>query len=148
MNSILDRQTFVISVNMFNLSGVLDPSILSQVSLPMNLRFAANELRVKSIAYHVLHDTNDVEDIIQIWCNQTNDGLIATFPNSINFQVQHDEHFRLNNSFQTGNFTLQFQSTDLGNPASFNPQSLISSQNPQRTFGTVSITVEFVKLAK
>lgn len=147
MTNIIDRQTFIISVNLFTFAPG-PPEVPSQVTLPMNLRFAADELIVKSIAYSTRNASNDIEDTIQIWCNITNDNLIGSFPNSLNIQVQHDDHFRLNNTFQTGNLVLQFQQTATGNPASYQPQPLISSQNPQQTFGKVSITIEFVKLAQ
>ena len=74
------------------------------------------------------------------------------------FSEVHDEHFAINNSFSGGNLTLQFQGTDglikegppivFSSPASFRPQRLISAQVPQRTFGTVVSTIEFVKYAK
>ena len=48
MNQIVDRQTFVISVNVRTLTGVDYPS---QVSLPMNLGFAADALLLRSIIY-------------------------------------------------------------------------------------------------
>lgn len=154
--NIVDRQTFVISVNLNTLNESLVVPLASQVNLPMNLRFAADELIVKSIAYHTKPGTADVEDTVQIWCNITNDGLIGAFPNTSALSYQHNEHFRISNSFQNGNFVLQFQGTDgsidnvpnFGSVASYNPQRLISAQNPQRTFGVVVITIEFVKLAK
>lgn len=152
MSNIIDRQTFVISTPLDILTGAI-PSI---VELPMNLRFAADELILKSISYANPNAlaSQDVMDVVQIWCNITNDGLIGSFPNSgpsaIPVVSNPNTHLRLSNSFQTGNFILQFQVTDGApyflNNASFNPQSLISSQVPQRTFGTVVLTVEFVKL--
>ncbi len=145
--NIIDRQTFVISVNCFTFVPG-PPEVPSQVTLPMNLRFAADELILKSISYHPLEGKNDLSDTVQIWCNKTNDGLIGSFSNSNNFTVRHDEHFRISNTFQSGNFVLQFQGTDGGGPASYNPQPLISSQVAQRTFGTVVLTIEFVKLLK
>ncbi len=144
MHNIIDRQTFVISINLFTFTGL----VAAQVSLPMNLRFAADELILKSISYRPVTGTNDVDDSVQIWCNITNDGLIGSFSNTNNFTYHHDEHFRISNNFQTGNFVLQFQSTDLGAPASYNPQPLINLQNPQRSFGVTVLTIEFVKFAK
>lgn len=148
----IDRQTFVISVNLNTLTGVIP----SQVQLPMNLRFAADELVLKSITYNPFAGNLDVDNTVQIWCNITNDNLIGSFSNTNNLSTQHDEHFRINNTFQTGNFVLQFQGTDgsldnvpnFGNPGSYNPQRLISSQFPQRTFGTVVLTIEFLKHSK
>ena len=82
--------------------------------------------------------------------------MIGSFSNANNFTVRHDEHFTISNSFQTGNLILQFQGTDgslnnvpdYGNPGSHNPQRLISNQSPKRTFGTVVLTIEFVKYGK
>ena len=126
MRDKIDRQTFVISVNLETLTG----AIPSQVQLPMNLRFASDELILKSTIYNNSGATADIDDVVQVWCNVTNDGLIGAFPNSplqtLVF-LQLDQHFTINNTFQTGNFVLQFQNTSLGAPASYNPQSLISS---------------------
>ena len=142
---IIDRQTFIFSID---LNG-LDPS---QISTNINLRFTANEIILKSISY--TSENADVPDVVQIWCNITNDGLIGSFPNGGDgnnnnvpvFQT-HNEHFRLNNnSFQTGNFILQFQTTNQGEPFYYNPQPLISTQSPTHTNGIVSITIEFVKI--
>ena len=124
MRDKIDRQTFVISVNLETLTG----AIPSQVQLPMNLRFASDELILKSIIYNNSGATADIDDVVQIWCNVTNDGLIGAFPNSplqTPVFLQLDQHFTINNTFQTGNFVLQFQNTSLGAPASYNPQSLI-----------------------
>ena len=143
MSQIIDRQIVIVSVNLLTLTGVNNPS---QVSIPINLRFSANELVVKSIGYRSVDGNADVSDLVQIWCNITNDSLIGSFPNISNLQVQHDDHFCISNTFQSGNFVLQFQRTDVG--ASYNPQPLISSQAPQRTKGVVVITIEFVKLTK
>ena len=116
----------------------------------MNLRFAADELVLKSIIYSP-GAALDVGDMVQIWCSLTNDNLIGTFPNDIGQSYQHDEHFRLSNSFQTGNITFQFQTT-IGPAAPFyyNPQALISVAAlvpvVGNTKGIVSFTVEFLKL--
>src|SRR5690606_27708687 len=127
----------------------------AEVQIPLNLRFAADELVVKSINYNATFGSSDVPDVVQIWCNITNDNIIGSFPNSGSidgmtstpiFQT-HDDHFRLNNTFQTGNMILQFQTTDSGNRFSYNPQPLISTQNPQFTFDVVVITIEFIKYA-
>jgi hypothetical protein len=144
--NIVDRQTFIFSVDL----NALDPS---QIITPINLRFAADELILKCISYNSANV--DTADVVQIWCNITHDGLIGSFPNSGNllngadpiFQT-FDSHFRLSNTFQTGNFILQFQTTNQGEPFYYNPQPLISTQNPAHTAGTVSMTIEFVKLAK
>lgn len=147
--NIIDRQTFLISVNLATfLPG--PPEVPAQVQLPMNLRFAADELILKTIVYNNSGAVADTDDVVQIWCNVTNDGLIGAFPNSplqAPVSLQLDNHFSLNNTFQTGNFVLQFQNTSLGAPASYNPQSLISSV-ALHTHGTVTMTIEFLKHAK
>ena len=121
------------------------------------MTFAADELVVKSLAYSSLAGNADVNDLVQIACNITNDNLICAFPNTLMFSEVHDEHFAINNAFSGGNLTLQFQGTDgliteigpvFASPASFRPQRLISAQVPQRTKGTVVLTIEFVKYAK
>ena len=153
MTHITDRQTFVISINCETfivnpLTGVGTPS---QIQLPMNLRFAADELILKSIVYRNTSATPDIGDVVQIWCNITNDNLIGAFPNSstaVPMFLSLDHHFTISNTFQTGNFILQLQTTRLGGPASYNPQTLISSLVAQRVYGTVVITLEFVKHSK
>ena len=150
MSNIIDRQTVVISVNFFTLYGVNNPSI---ASIPMNLRFAADELVVKSISYHGAISPNqasvDISDVVQIWCDKTNDGILASFPNSGTLSIpvflSLNNHCRLNNTFQTGNFVLQFQQTG-SSVASCLPQPLISDQAAHCTFGVASITIEFLKL--
>ena len=121
------------------------------------MTFAADELVVKSLAYSSLAGNADVNDVVQIACNITNDNLICAFPNTSMFSQVHNEHFAINNSFSGGNLTLQFKGTDgliteigpvFSSPASFRPQRLISAQAPQRTKGTVVLTIEFVKYAK
>ncbi len=161
MSNIADKQTVLISVNLFTFATVAGPPVVetkSQVSLPMNLRFAADELIVKNISYNGAISPNqatvDIQDIVNIWCDKTNDGFIGSFPNAGDPNVpvfcQHNEHFRLSNSFQTGNFVLQFQQSGAGGMfstvASYGPQPLISALAVQTTFGVVSITLEFVKL--
>ena len=149
MSNIIDKQTFVISVNLATLTG----AIPSQVTLPMTLTFVADDMILKSLIYHntaVLVNA-DIDDIVQVWCNLPNDKIICAFPNAPNpvaVALQLDQAFRLSNRFQSGNFVLQFPQTALGAPASYNPQALISTQAPQRTFGTVVLTIEFVKYAK
>ena len=118
MTNVIDRQTVVFSINL----ATLLPSV---AQIPMNLRFAADELVLKSITYSP-SAVPDVGDIVQIWCGITNDNLLETFPNSIGLSYQHDEHFRVSNSFQTGNITFQFQTTVNGAPFYYNPQALIS----------------------
>ena len=145
MTNVADRQTFVISTALILMNTVTHN--LAQVQLQMNLRFAADELILKSISYSnnvIVYP--DISNVVGIWCNVTNDGLIGAFPNSGNASYQHHDHFRINNTFQTGNFILQFLQTDTANPASYTPQAMISSQNPQQTFGTVTLTIEFIKL--
>ncbi len=147
-SNIVDRQTIVLSVNLNTMTG----AVPSKISIPLNLRFAADVVDVKSILYAnpQYGATPDIQDIIQLWTNITVDGLIGAFsnagPNAITASSERIQHFRLNNTFQTGNMEIQFQSTDLGGPASINPQSLISLQNPQRSFGTVVISLQFIKL--
>jgi len=160
MSNIIDRQTFVISVNLNTLTLLNVPPLQSIVTLPMNLRFSADELVLKNITYNAVEGNDHLEDAIQIYCNITNDNLIGVFPNTVSNSYYHDEHFRISNSFQNGNFVLEFQGTDgtindaLPNPpglligpvASYLPQRLISSQNPQLTTGVVNLTIEFLKL--
>ena len=150
MNNIIDRQTVVISVNLATFVPG-PPEVQSQVQLPMNLRFAADELILKAIVYNNTAATADVDDGVQIWCNITNDHIIGAFPNSplqAPVSLQLDNHLKISNNFQTGNFLLQFQQTSAGNPASYDSQPLISSQNPQHTKGTVVLTFEFLKHSK
>ena len=152
MINIIDRQTVVISVNLATFV-IGPPEVKSQVQLPINLRFAADELILKTIVYNNTGAVADVDDVIHdvIWCNITNDNLIGAFPNAPTQHpifLQLDNHFKISNNFQTGNFVLQFQQTSIGNPASFNPQPLISSQAAQHTHGTVVMTIEFIKSTK
>lgn len=151
MNNIIDRQTLIFSVNLdtFNPAGVL-----AQVEIPISLRFPADELIVKSITYNPKEGAADLSDSVQIACNITNDNLIAAFPNKNPFTQQHEDHFKISGTFQNGIFMLQFQGTDgsLDNVPNFKsplgsclPQRLISSQNPQRTKGTVILTIEFIR---
>ena len=166
MKEVTDRQTFVISVNLFTFATVAGAETKSQVQLPMNLRFAAEEVIIKNITYGGAFTPNaaiqDISDIVQIWCNITNDGIIGSFPNVGNgvakFPIysSHNDYFRIVNTFQTGNFISQFPQTGTGNgaigalnfPASYNPQSLISSLAVQSSFGVVVLTIEFVKYSK
>ena len=74
--NIIQRQTFVISVNF--------ATAPSELVIPMALRFVADELVLKSINYNVAAAV-DVSDVIQIWCNITEDGLIGSFPNTLLF---------------------------------------------------------------
>ena len=140
MTNVIDRQTVVSSINL----ALLLPLV---AQIPMNLRFAADELVLKSLTYSP-GGVADVGDMVQIWCSLTNDNLLGTFPNGVGLSYQHDEHFRLSNSFQTGNITFQFQTT-IGPAAPFyyNPQALISpGAVVGNTKGIVSFTVEFLKL--
>ena len=113
----------------------------------MNLRFSADTLVLKSVIYE-FGAVGDIDDPVQIWCDVTNDNLIGAFPNNIRGSYHHNEQFSISNTFQTGNFVLQFQQTGPGNPASYNPQPLISSLAAQHTYGTVILTIEFLKHAK
>jgi hypothetical protein len=141
MNHIIDRQTFVFSVN---LNG-LNPSL---IQTQVNLRFAADELILKNLTYNNV-GAGDTDDVVQIWCDRTNDGLLCSFGNNTTIYQYHDDRFRLNNTFQTGNITFQFQQTASGAPFYYNPQPLISSQGGgSHTVGVVSFTVEFIKYSK
>ena len=133
--NIVDRQTFVFSIN-FTTAG---PQIVS----PINLRFAADELVVKTITYS-LGPVADVAEGVQIWCNITNDNLIGAFSNSTRVGLYCDTHFRISNTFQTGNFVLQFQKTDNGAPFYYNSQPLINAPNGN-TKGTLLLVIEFLK---
>ena len=67
MREIIDRQTLIFSVNLNN----LNPSLIRS---PINLRFAADELIVKSISYADPTMT-DTPDVVILWCNITNDNI-------------------------------------------------------------------------
>lgn len=139
MSNIIDRQIFVFS---------LDLGLNSTMKTNMNLRFAADELVLKTITYINDGANPDISENIQIWCNVTNDQLIGSFPNSgPNFApvfLHCDHHFSLSNSFQTGAFELQFQQTGFGSPFFYNPQDVIVGN----TTGVVSLTIEFIKHEK
>lgn len=75
---------------------------------------------------------NDIPDMVQIWCNKTNDNLIASFPNNLGQSYNHDEHFRLNNSLQNESIAITFQTTANGAPSFSNPQNLISPLETQK----------------
>jgi len=138
MNNVIDRQTFIFSIDL-NVIGNED------IKTPISLRFAADELILKSISYNINDAHADTSEVVQIWCNITNDNLIGSFPNKGPVFQTFDSHFRISNTFQTGIFELQFQQTD-NNTGSiyYNPQPLIGLE----TRGVVVITIEFVKLAK
>jgi hypothetical protein len=152
MSNIIDTQTIVLSVNFNTLTingGVEKQSI---IIVPINLRFAADCLLLKSISYSP-NEKTDLQDIIQIGCNITNDNIIGAFPNFNNFTYEHNDYLRLNNTFQTGNLQLNFMTTEnaytdgaFGAVATINPQRLISNQVPQRTFGVGVFTFQFLKL--
>lgn len=145
MTNIIDRQTLVFS---FNLSTLL-PSI---ASVPINLRFAADELVLKYVSYTPFPlppapGVGDIADMVQIWCNKTNDNLLTAFPNNLGQSNQHDEHFRLSNSLQNESITFAFQTTANGAPLFTNPQPLISPDTVVgNTKGIVCLTIEFLKL--
>ena len=69
--SILERQTFVITYNFAAANAT------AKVQIPMNLRFAAEELIVKSILYSPTGGNDGNYELIQVWCNLTNDNLIG-----------------------------------------------------------------------
>ena len=117
MTNVIDRQTVVISINFATL-------LPSQAIVPLNLRFSADEIVLKSLTYSFT--VGDLVDAVQIWCDKTCDGLITSFPNGISLNYQHNEHFRLTNTFQTGNIVFQFQTTANGSSIFSNPQTLIS----------------------
>lgn len=135
MIDIVDRQTFVFSLD-------LQTATSSQIQTFLNLRFSADELILKSIVYNVPSAT-DTDEVLQIWCNVTNDGLIGAFPNNAAVFLPLNTRFRLNNSFQTGNFVLQFQTA--GNDLVFHYNSGALTSN---THGVVAVTIEFIKLKK
>jgi len=111
------------------------------------LRFAADELVLKSLSYSPAGGGGDVPDLVQIWCNKTNDNLLTSFPNDLGQSYQHDEHFRLNNSLQNESITFAFQTTANGSPAFSNPQPLISpGAVVGNTKGIVCLTIDFIKL--
>jgi hypothetical protein len=130
-SNVADRQTFVFSTS---LNGS------PRINTYLNLRFAADELIVKSISYNTSAGA-DTDALLQIWCNVTNDSLIGSFPNNAALCSEQDCHFRLNNSFQTGNFVLQFQTAGLDTDFHYNPTALNATTN-----GTVAVTIEFIKL--
>ena len=141
MTNVADRQTIVISINLTTL-------LPSQSIVPLNLRFAADEIVLQSLMYSPA--AGDVADAVQIWCDKTCDGLIGSFPNNTATNSKRNEHFRLTNTFQTGNITFQFQTTANGAPFFYNPQALISPNATPlvvgNTRGIVSFTLEFIKL--
>jgi len=144
MSNIIDRQTFVISVNLNGLS----PSL---IQVPINLRFAADELILKALSYKSVAANADTDNMVQIWCSITNDGLIGSFPNNTAVFQTCDSHFIISNTFQTGNVTFQFQKTNAYTaPFYYNPQSLISDGTAPAnvTRGILSFTIEFVKHSK
>ena len=63
MTNVIDRQTVVFSINLATL-------LPSMAQIPMNLRFAADELVLKSLAYSEIAVTPDTDD----------DGLLTAFP--------------------------------------------------------------------
>ena len=62
MTNVIDRQTVVISINFATL-------LPSQAIVPLNLRFSADELVLKSLTY--ISNVGDVSDAVQIWCDKT-----------------------------------------------------------------------------
>jgi hypothetical protein len=98
---------------------------------------------LKTISYS-LGAVADVAEMVQIWCNITNDPLIGAFSNSTRVGLYCDNHFAISNKFQNGVFTLQFQKTDSGSPFFYNPQALITGPNGN-TKGIVVLVIEFLK---
>ena len=148
MREIIDRQTFVFSIDMNGLAVNNQSYIQSAV----NLRFPADELVLKSLTYKVIPaaagGTDDVDDVVQIWCNIINDGLMTAFPNNTAFLSYADLHFTINNTFQTGNLVFQFQQTANGAPFYYNPQASIvapGAPGTSNTNGILSFTIEFLK---
>ena len=151
MNDIISRQVIIISINCenFHIDPVTFAGTPSIINVPINLRFAANELSTTFNCVWVGHGGVDTDDVIQIYCSITNDNIIGAFPNGSQSSILPNQQFSLNNTyFQTGTMTLQLQQTDNANPFSYNPQPLISSQDPQRTSGVVVLTFEFLKVSK
>ena len=158
-NFVTDRQTMVFTVDLYQLS----PSL---IQVPINLRFHASEMILKSISYTTNANHPDFDDNVQIWCDLTMDGLLTSFPNAGQFLSFCDLHFPLNNkNFQTGVATFQFLQTDFfvpanpptpafhtGAPNFNNPLPLISYQignvGGPNTLGKLSFTVEFIKYQK
>ena len=89
--NIIDRQTVLISVDFNSLTT-------SEIQSPINLRFAADELILKSISYS--GNPADENINVQIWCNITNDNLIGAFPAKSPVALYLNSHFRISNSFQ------------------------------------------------
>lgn len=129
--NVADRQTFVFSINF---------GATNQIQTFLNLRFSADELIVKSIVYNVAANADTV-GVVQIYCNVTNDSLIGAFGNDGLTAQQSNCHFRLNNSFQTGNFVLQFQKAGADTNFHYNPTALDTNSH-----GVAAVTIEFVKL--
>lgn len=145
MINVIDRQTIHFCVN-------LDTT--ADVTIPVNLRFSASHMILQNITYNAKNATTDLNDSVQIWCSIANDGIIGVFPNAGINNIPVCTHFNafysLSNDFASGNIRFQFQQVGgtAGNPANINPQPLISSQNPQRTFGTAILAIEFLKNKK
>ncbi len=145
MSNIIDRQTLIFSAFL----GSAELQANSQINVPVNLRFAADSLVLKSLSY--ASDAADVDNMVQIWCNITNDNILAAFPNSFPNTQQHDEFFKISNTFQTSTINFQFQKTqNYIIPFYYNPQPLISDATALAnvTRGTVSFTIEFLKHGK
>ncbi len=142
MSNILDRQTFVFSINMNLLTNT------SKIQSAIQLRFVADEMILKSISYKVRAATADTDNMVQIWCNMINDNLMVAFPNNSSYIQAMDLHFRVNNVCQTGSIEFQFQQTALGAPLYYNPQNGIVTAGVSQTNGILCFTIEFVKYVK
>ncbi len=143
--NIIDSQTVVISVDLNSLIALGT----SKIQPNINLRFAADELVLKSIVYTERAAVQaDIDNVVQIWCSVVIDGgLIGSFPNNVPVYQQHNERFRLTNTFQSGGIVFEFQQTALGAPSYCNPQAGIVDvgAGTSNTNGIVSFTIEFLK---
>ena len=156
---VLENQILVFSVNLSTLYGVNNPP--SEVQFPINLRFAADTMVVKSIVYQQPTITSnppavgdDLPQMVQIWCNIANDDIIGVFSNTNTGQgLYHNESFLIPNPVQISSIKFQFQQvvpTTTTTPiSSYGSGPLISeTAGGQRTHGVVSMTIEFLRHSK
>lgn len=142
MNHITHRQTFVFSVSLASLvvAGT------SKIQPNITLQFAADTMVLKSLTYKVIVATPDaVDDVVQIWCDKTQDHLITSFPNNATLHQQHNEHFDLQGAFQNGTIAFEFQQTANASPSYSSTQPGIVQAGASNTNGIVSFTIEFLK---
>ncbi|HRP37554.1 MAG TPA: hypothetical protein PLS50_07140 [Candidatus Dojkabacteria bacterium] len=144
MKNILQRQTFVFSVAI----ATLVAGDTSKITQSINLRFPADTLVFKQLAYQEL--SNDIENLVQIWCDKTRDPIIGSFPNNIPVYIKHDDHFELNGEFKGGSITFELQQTANNVPGSgySNPQPGIVRNGASDTNGILSFTIEFLQHEK